>query len=249
MSSANQYICTDESHDSMSHHTWHQPNEWRASCVLLGSFLLLWFRIPNPMSWSKDVAIYKRKIVFMPSWKLFIYWNIRFMHIFLKYRPNIVSIKNHKIMPKIHKITRSKSKSQDLVENHKAWHHCWWLVSWIEFEFESAHKFFMNLNLTFVFSKSMNLNFVFSKSINLNLNFVSSKSMNLNFVFSKSMNLNFVVLKSMNLNFKIRKKMNGSNPNWNMFGKDVPVLHCPKTSPKTRSFKQKVAQETATLKL
>ena len=70
----------------------------------------------------------------------------------------------------------------------------------LNFEFESAHKFLMNLN--FVFSKAMNLNFVFSKS------------MNLNFVFSKSMNLNFVFLKSMNLklNVKIRKKMNGSNP-------------------------------------
>ena len=72
----------------------------------------------------------------------------------------------------------------------------------LNFEFKSAHKFFMNLN--FVFSKSMNLNFILSKSMNLNLNFVFSKSMNLN--------LNFVFSKSMNLNFKIRKKINGSNP-------------------------------------
>ena len=55
----------------------------------------------------------------------------------------------------------------------------------IDFEFESAHKFFMNLN--FVFSKSMNLNFVFSKS------------MNLNFVFSWSMNLNIVIKHLTNL--------------------------------------------------
>ena len=34
-----------------------------------------------------------------------------------------------------------------------------------------------------------------------------------------------------------------------MFRKQVPVLHCPKTSPITCSFKQKAAQETATRKL
>ena len=71
-------------------------------------------------------------------------------------------------------------------------------LSWIEFE--SAHKFFTNLN--FVFSKSMNLNFVFSKS------------MHLNFVFSKSMNLNFIFSKSRSLNFKIRKKNEWTNPTW-----------------------------------
>ena len=48
----------------------------------------------------------------------------------------------------------------------------------LNFEFESAREFLMNLN--FVFSKSMNLNFIFSKSMNLNLNFVFSTSMNLN---------------------------------------------------------------------
>ena len=37
-------------------------------------------------------------------------------------------MKNHKILPEIHKITRSKSKLQDLVENHKAWHH-WSVVA------------------------------------------------------------------------------------------------------------------------
>ena len=83
----------------------------------------------------------------------------------------------------------------------------------MNFEFESTHKFFMNLNLNLVFSKSMNLNLnvIFSKS--MNLNFVFSKSMNLNFIFSKSMNLNlnFVFSKSINLNLNF-KKMNGSNP-------------------------------------
>ena len=59
----------------------------------------------------------------------------------------------------------------------------------LNFEFESAHEFLMNLN--FVFSKSMNLNFVFSKS--MNLNFIFSKSMNLNFVFSMSMNVNILI--------------------------------------------------------
>ena len=37
----------------------------------------------------------------------------------------------------------------------------------LNFEFESAHEFFMNLN--FVISKSLNLNFVFFKSMNLNV--------------------------------------------------------------------------------
>ena len=39
----------------------------------------------------------------------------------------------------------------------------------LNFEFESAREFFMNLNLNFVFKKSMNLNFIFSKSMNLNI--------------------------------------------------------------------------------
>ena len=69
------------------------------------------------------------------------------------------------------------------------------MLNWIlNFEFESAHEFLMNLNSTF--TKSMNLNLVFSKSMNLNLT--------VNLVFSKSMNLN--------LNLKIKNKMNGSNP-------------------------------------
>ena len=65
-----------------------------------------------------------------------------------------------------------------------------------QFEFESAHEFFGNLNFVFLQSMNLNLNFVFSKSMNLNLN--------LNFIFSKSMNLNlnFIFSKPMNVNLK-----------------------------------------------
>ena len=57
----------------------------------------------------------------------------------------------------------------------------------LNFEFESAHEFLMNLN--FVFSKSMNLNFI------------SSQSINLNFVFSTSMNLNILIKQLTNFEF------------------------------------------------
>ena len=100
--------------------------------------------------------------------------------------------------------------------------------------FESAHKFFMNLNLNFVFLKSMNLNFIFSKSMNLNLNFVFSKSMN--------------------LNFKIRKKMNGSNPSPDTASKAAleargspypiePGSSASRTTPKNRNAKKRKRED------
>ena len=71
----------------------------------------------------------------------------------------------------------------------------------LNFEFESAHKFLMNLN--FVFSQSMylNLNFVFSKLMNLNLIFLKSMKLNLNFVFSRSINLNILIKQLTNFEF------------------------------------------------
>ena len=66
---------------------------------------------------------------------------------------------------------------------------------YLNFELESAHEFFMDLNFGFSKSMNLNLNFDFSRSMNLNLNFVFLKSMNFNILIKHSMDLDFFDLK------------------------------------------------------
>ena len=60
----------------------------------------------------------------------------------------------------------------------------------LNFEFKSARKFFMNLNLNFVFSKSMNLNlnFIFFKVNEFEFEFRFFKTNEFEFEFKKLKN-------------------------------------------------------------
>jgi len=57
---------------------------------------------------------------------------------------------------------------------------------WIEFEFDSAQKFLMNLNFRSL--STMNLNFGFSKALNLNFGFSKTMTLNLNVKFKNFLN-------------------------------------------------------------